>query len=117
MLLLMCRDASDRTTLEWLDPIKPLVRSSLAVVRLTDPDNERQEIFYRYCEQNGQRHHSACIIEPQPSMSRYLMTGPIGEKNLRLFVQDWSEKRLAPYLKVEKVTEARRGNVHVATDD
>jgi len=115
MLLLMSRDANDRTTLEWLEPIKQLVRSSLAVIRLNDPNNERQEIFYRYCEQNGYSQLAACIIEPHLSMSRYLMSGQIGEKNLRLFVEDWSEKRIKPYLKVEAVLESRIGNVQVAS--
>lgn len=113
MLLLFNRDSKDSTTLEWLAPIKPLVRSSLAVIRLSDPGNERQEIFFRYCEENGHSQSAVCIIEPHPTMNRYLLSGQIGDKNLRLFVQDWAEQRISPYLKVENVVEKRIGNVQV----
>lgn len=117
MLLLFTRDSKDSTTLEWLAPIKPLVRSSLAVIRLSDPSNELQEIFFRYCEENGHSQSAVCIIEPHPTMNRFLMSGQTGDKNLRLFVQDWAEKRISPYLKVENVLEKRIGNVQVAAAD
>lgn len=113
MLFLIDNDYDDNTTIEWMKDIKHIVISTFAVIKLTNVMDERQEVYYRYCEEYGYLPRTVCIVHSKPSLRRYKMNVDIGQYTLVLFIEDWIKGLVPPFLKQQSILDDKREHIRV----
>ena len=83
------------------------------MVKLTNPSHKQQGIVFRYCDAAIEGKMNACIIQFRPQLKRFLLKSDLSTTTLSVFVDDYLQNKLKPYLQVERVFNDVQGNMRV----
>lgn len=117
ILILFQKEFSSKRITDWLKDREEEIRSRLAVMKVSNSEDEKQSILYRYCNvHHSNQDFALCIVLSYPRMKRYVFQDPVNEQNVGHFIDSFFKGRLQEYLAVETIIEpSTRGVLNLNT--